>query len=188
MMLNNKVTDREGYKRMKRARKKDSRIKLPFIGDNGIFTALINQTMFSKTCEYAIRAVIFIASESYKDKRVGLKAIAEKISSPEAFTAKILQTLVKHNIIKSTKGPTGGFDVPKASMRSIYLSQIVSAIDGDSVFNRCALGLEECSEVQPCPLHSKFKPIRADLEVMLCGTNLEELALGLKSGNTFLKI
>ncbi|MET0760542.1 MAG: transcriptional regulator, partial [Flavobacterium sp.] len=48
--------------------------------------------MFSKTCEYGIRASIFIASQSYQNNRIGLKDIAKKIDSPEAFTAKILQT------------------------------------------------------------------------------------------------
>lgn len=144
--------------------------------------------MFSKTCEYAIRAVIFIASESYKDKRVGLKDIAVKIDSPEAFTAKILQILVKNDIINSSKGPTGGFDIPKSAMTTIYLSQIVSAIDGDSVFNGCALGLKECSEIQPCPVHNSFKSIREDLKLMLCSTSLAELASGIKSGSTHLRL
>ena len=64
--------------------------------------------MFSKTCEYGIRATIIIATESYQDNRVGLKEIAEKIDSPVAFTAKILQVLSRENIIHSVKG-VGGF-------------------------------------------------------------------------------
>ena len=51
--------------------------------------------MFSKTCEYAIRATIYIASESSAGKRCGIRDIARKIESPEPFTAKILQRLVK---------------------------------------------------------------------------------------------
>ena len=65
--------------------------------------------MFSKTCEYGIRATIFIASQSYQNKRVGLRDIAKKIDSPEAFTAKILQILAKTHIIHSIKGVGGGF-------------------------------------------------------------------------------
>ncbi|WP_430613522.1 RrF2 family transcriptional regulator [Flavobacterium sp. JP2137] len=144
--------------------------------------------MFSKTCEYAIRATIFIAAESYRDQRVGLQDIAIKIDSPEAFTAKILQTLVKHKVINSTKGPSGGFDIPKDLIAQIKLAQIVSAIDGDAVYNSCAIGLKQCSEVQPCPVHNKFKNIREELKKMLCTTTLEELALGIKSGSTYLKI
>jgi Rrf2 family iron-sulfur cluster assembly transcriptional regulator len=143
--------------------------------------------MFSKTCEYSIRATIFIASQSYQDKRVGLKDIAEKIDSPEAFTAKILQILSRNNVINSIKGVGGGFEIPKDTMSQIKLAQIVTAIDGDSVFTGCGLGLSLCSEDHPCPVHDKFKAIRTELAFMLENTNLEELALGIKSGDTFLR-
>ena len=143
--------------------------------------------MFSKTCEYGIRAAIFIASESYQNNRVGLRAIAEKIDSPEAFTAKILQILSKNNIIRSIKGVGGGFEIPKEKMSQIKLSQIVTALDGDRVFTGCGLGLNQCSEDHPCPVHDKFKSFRNELAFMLENTNLEELAIGIKSGDTFLR-
>lgn len=143
--------------------------------------------MFSKTCEYGIRATIFIASESYQNKRVGLKDIAKKIDSPEAFTAKILQILSKDNIINSIKGVGGGFEIPRESMKDIKLAQIVNALEGDRVFTGCGLGLTHCSEDHPCPMHEKFKSIRNELAFMLENTNLEELALGIKTGDTFLR-
>lgn len=143
--------------------------------------------MFSKTCEYGIRATIFIASESYQNKRVGLKDIAKKIDSPEAFTAKILQILSKDNIINSIKGVGGGFEIPRETMREIKLAQIVNALEGDRVFTGCGLGLAHCSEDHPCPMHEKFKSIRNELAFMLENTNLEELALGIKTGDTFLR-
>ena len=143
--------------------------------------------MFSKTCEYGIRATIFIASESYQNNRVGLKDIAKKIDSPEAFTAKILQILSKSNIINSIKGVGGGFEIPKEKMNGIKLAQIVTALEGDSVFTGCGLGLSHCSETHPCPVHEKFKSIRNELAFVLENTNLEELAMGIKSGDTFLR-
>lgn len=143
--------------------------------------------MFSKTCEYGIRAIIFIASESYKGKKVGLKDIAKKTDSPEAFMAKIMQILSKNNLVHSVKGVGGGFEIPKELMSKIKLAQIVTAIDGDAVFTRCGLGLSHCSEDHPCPVHDKFKHIKSELVVMLHDTSLEELALGIKTGDTFLR-
>ncbi|REG98592.1 RrF2 family transcriptional regulator [Flavobacterium aquicola] len=143
--------------------------------------------MFSKTCEYGIRATIFIASESYQNKRVGLKDIAKKIDSPEAFTAKILQILSKDNIINSIKGVGGGFEIPRELMKDIKLAQIVNALEGDRVFTGCGLGLAHCSDNHPCPMHEKFKSIRSELAFMLENTNLEELALGIKTSDTFLR-
>jgi len=144
--------------------------------------------MFSKACEYGIRAVIHIAVQSNEGNRASLKDIAKEIHSPEAFTAKILQQLAKNDIIDSIKGPNGGFEIEKKKMSKIKLSHIVLAIDGDSIFKGCGLGLKDCSELQPCPVHHKFKKIRGDLRNMMENTSLHEMSLGLKDGLTFLKL
>jgi len=143
--------------------------------------------MFSKTCEYAIRASIFIASQSYQNKRVTIKDIAEKINSPKSFTAKILQILAKNKIVHSIQGIGGGFEIPKDKLHKINLAQIVTAIDGNEVFTSCGLGINHCSEDRPCPLYKKFKNIRKELANMLKNTNLKQLALDIKTGDSFLK-
>lgn len=144
--------------------------------------------MFSKACEYGIKAAIFIATKSYEGKRVSPKEISAEIDSPQAFTAKILQALVKHNIINSVKGAYGGFEIEKTNISNVKLSQIVNAIDGDSIYSGCGLGWEKCDENHPCPVHDKFKGVRDELKHMLEETNLEELALNIKSGASFLKL
>ena len=142
--------------------------------------------MFSKACEYGIKAIIYIATQSMQDKRVKIGDIAENVDSPEAFTAKILGALVKHDIVQSLTGPYGGFQIDKGKIQSIKLSEIVFAIDGDSIYNGCGLGLSECNEIHPCPVHDKFVKIRADLKSFLHTTTIHELAAGLKSGKTLL--
>ncbi|MEZ4796488.1 MAG: Rrf2 family transcriptional regulator [Flavobacteriaceae bacterium] len=144
--------------------------------------------MFSKACEYGIKASIFIAINSYEGKRVSPKEISEEIDSPTAFTAKILQALVRDNIINSVKGAYGGFEIDKNKISTIKLSQIVNAIDGDKIYKGCGLGLHTCDEDHPCPVHDKFKIVRSELRNMLENTNLEQLALNIKSGSAFLKI
>jgi Rrf2 family transcriptional regulator, iron-sulfur cluster assembly transcription factor len=144
--------------------------------------------MFSKACEYAIRASIYICLESKNGSKVGLKDIAKNVDSPEAFTAKILQKLVKNKVVDSLKGPTGGFFIPEEKKGRIRLSQIVKAIDGDSVYNGCGLGLRECSEINPCPLHDKFRSVRNSLRDMLESTSLKELSEDLGSGHSLLRL
>lgn len=143
--------------------------------------------MFSKACEYGIRAAIFIAKSSLKGERVGIKEIAREIDSPEAFTAKILQTLTRESFINSTKGVGGGFEVPEDAMKNIMLSDLVTAIDGNSIFEGCGLGLPQCNEKHPCPIHHQFKQIRNDLKQMLTHTTLHDLALGINNGKAYLK-
>lgn len=144
--------------------------------------------MFSKACEYGIRASIFIAKNSQEGRRVSPKEISEEINSPQAFTAKILQALVKNTAIKSIQGAYGGFEIDKDAISSIKLSHIVEAIDGDNIYKGCGLGLDKCDEKHPCPVHYKFVAIRNGLKHMLENTDLEELALDFKTGVAFLKV
>lgn len=143
--------------------------------------------MFSKACEYGIRAAVYIALQSLEGRRVSVNEIAEKIDSPIAFTAKILQQLSRNNVIHSVKGPTGGFEIERTDMDTVKLNMIVTAIDGDQIYVGCGLGLKECDADKPCPLHDKFVDIRTDLRHMLESTSLYELATGLEVGLTYLK-
>lgn len=143
--------------------------------------------MFSKACEYGIRAAIHLARLSEKRERGSLKQVAKAIDSPVAFTAKVLQLLARDGIILSVQGPAGGYEIPKDSLSEIYLSDIVKAIDGDKIYNGCGLGLENCNERKPCPLHFQFKAIRDDLKEMLQTTSVQDLAKELHHGMAFLK-
>lgn len=143
--------------------------------------------MFSKTCQYGIKASVYIASQSALGNRVSLKDIAFSINSPEAFTAKILHQLTKQHILASLKGPTGGFIIEAGKAKEINLSSIVAALDGDSIYKGCALGLNECNALKPCPMHDKFVGIRENLRNMLENTTLYSLATQLEGGESFLK-
>lgn len=138
--------------------------------------------IFSKTCEYAIRAVFFIAHKTADGGRVGIKEIAVGIGSPEHFLAKILQDLSRRGVIQSAKGPNGGFYVDDVIL-NMPMAAIVEAVDGSDIFTGCALGLEYCSEENPCPIHSEFKAIRNQIQDLLKTTKIgefnEELSLGI---------
>lgn len=143
--------------------------------------------MFSKSCEYGIKALIYIANHSIKDTRVNIVDVADAIGSPTAFTGKILQRLVRGGILNSKKGPNGGFAIPKENISKITLKEIVTTIDGDSVYNGCGLGLAKCNDDKPCPLHKEFSPVRVKLTIMLEQTTLEDLAIQLDDDHIFLK-
>ncbi len=143
--------------------------------------------MFSKACEYGIRAAIYIAKKSLTEQKVSLKDVAQAINSPEAYTSKILQKLAKNGIINSDKGPTGGFSMDKEELNKVKLSTIVFILDGDNIYKGCGLGLEKCNEKMPCPVHNQFITVRESLKIMLETTTIISLALGLKDGLTFLK-
>ena len=133
-----------------------------------------------------MRAVFFIAHKTADGGRVGIKEIATGIDSPEHFLAKILQDLSRRGVIQSVKGPNGGFYTDKTVLQR-PVSDIVEAVDGNGIFIGCALGLKQCSEVNPCPLHHEFKAIRSQLHHLLTSTTIGEFNTDLISGVTALK-
>ncbi|GAB1405964.1 MAG: Rrf2 family transcriptional regulator [Lentimicrobiaceae bacterium] len=143
--------------------------------------------MFSKACEYAIRATLFIARQSIDGHRAILSDISVGIESPLSFTSKILQQLVKAGIISSAKGKSGGFYLTSSQMREGMVSDIVALIDGDKLYTQCGLGLKECSSVQPCPAHERLAGIRNELKQVLETTSIHSLAVGIGEYGTFLK-
>ena len=142
--------------------------------------------MFSKTCEYAIRALIFIAQKSKDGSRVGIKDISAGIDSPEYFIAKILQDLSRKGFVQSAKGPNGGFYMEGKNLQQ-SVADIVREIDGDKLFSGCGLGLKECSEDHPCPIHNDFKYIRQEIKDMLENSKIEMFVKNLDLELTFLK-
>ncbi len=142
--------------------------------------------MFSKTCEYGIRASIYICATGSQDYKIGIAEISENIEAPSHFTAKILQTLVHTDILSSQKGVNGGFFMTKPQ-KNRQLIEVVRAIDGDKLFSGCGLGLKYCSDDEPCPLHDKYKIIRSNLEKMMERTTIDEMAKILKKGRKFIR-
>jgi len=130
--------------------------------------------MFSKRCEYGIRALTAIAEAGKEGRKVGIKEICKLANTPESFTAKILQTLVRRDILNSLKGPNGGFYLAR-NPQDIYIYDIVEAIDGDRIFKKCGLGLSKCNAKRPCPLHDKFEVVRNEMYKMCKENTLKEL-------------
>lgn len=143
--------------------------------------------MFSKACEYAIRATLYISIKSVEGSRLGIKEIAKEIDSPEPFTAKILQTLSREGIISSIKGPNGGFYL-EPNAKPIPLNAIVKAIDGEDVLHTCTLGLRECSDKFPCPIHHEVKKYKEHVRKTMKEKTVQDLTRELSKGKTFLKI
>jgi Rrf2 family protein len=118
--------------------------------------------MLSNTSKYAVRAVIYLALNSEQNKKIGIKQISKDLGIPTPFLGKILQTLAKHKILSSTKGPHGGFGMNKKAS-DISLIDIVDIIDGRDLFTRCLVRLDDCNSNAPCSMHSKYAEIRMDL-------------------------
>jgi Rrf2 family transcriptional regulator, iron-sulfur cluster assembly transcription factor len=134
--------------------------------------------LFSRQCEYALQAVLFMALKP-EGERTSIKELTEKIQIPYHFLAKILQDLTHKGLLKSQKGPTGGFALAK-SAKEIALFDIIDAIDGSGFTQNCILGFPECGGKTPCAVHEKWGPMREELRSILVSKNVAQMAKEMK--------
>lgn len=138
--------------------------------------------MLSQKCKYAIRTILYLAAEGKQNEKKGIKELSEAMKIPMPYLGKILQELVPKKIISSTKGPNGGFFLTDKNLQSPAIN-IIEAIDGLTIFNDCGLGLETCSEENPCPIHNDFKIARDHLKNTFLEKSIRELANDINANN-----
>ncbi len=131
--------------------------------------------MFKKETEYALRSLIYIQIQNFSSKRPGIKEISTEINTPQAFTAKILQKLVKSGFIESIKGKNGGFFFDPNNDETT-LKDIIYSIEGSDIYSRCGLGLSTCDETCSCPIHESFSEIRKATEKLISEETIQNLA------------
>jgi Rrf2 family transcriptional regulator, iron-sulfur cluster assembly transcription factor len=127
--------------------------------------------IFSKKCEYGLQAILYLAAH-LESAVIPVDRIADKLNIPKEFVSKILQSLTESKIVSSKKGKAGGFSLAK-DPKTIKLIDIISAIDGLSVFDSCILGFPNCNVDKPCPLHDKWGELRTKAYQMLSDENLD---------------
>lgn len=130
--------------------------------------------LLSKSCVYGIRASLYMATLKDRDF-LSIREISDKLNISFHFLTKILQQLTSAELMESFRGPNGGIRLSKQP-DEIKLIEVVSAIDGMSLFTECALGLPGCGIQRPCPLHDKWADTRDQIYNMLANTTLTELA------------
>jgi Rrf2 family protein len=142
--------------------------------------------MLSTSCKYALRAAVYLMSHAGKMRKAGVREIAEEIEANEHTTGKILQLMVREELIASAKGPSGGFYIDPAAP-PVYLIDIIKVVDGTEMFFECGLGLKKCSEKQPCPIHFAFKAAREKLYKEFSTVTIQHLAKDIERGRAYLR-
>ena len=107
------------------------------------------------------------------------------MSVPHHFLAKVMQDLVRHGILDSIKGPSGGFYANERTNKTPII-EILKITDGSLVFDQCALGIKRCNAANPCPLHNDFSQCRNGMLQSLSLKTIAVLAEGVEDGLSFL--
>lgn len=140
---------------------------------------------FSKPTEYAIRAMVYLSVYASEEKKLGLKQMAQDLEFPEHYLGKVLQDLTKKHLIRSAKGPHGGFYMEEKDL-DISLLAIIDALEGLQFFNTCGLGLHECNEERPCPIHKDYQIVRGNFFKILSEKTIRQMREDLKNEVAFM--
>ncbi|MDI6767125.1 MAG: Rrf2 family transcriptional regulator [Bacteroidota bacterium] len=134
--------------------------------------------LFSRQCEYALQAIFYLALKPHGEL-TSIRDITDKLEIPYHFVAKILQDLTRKKLLRSHKGPSGGFSLGK-SAKDITIFQIVEAIDGDGFLKNCLFGFPKCDSDNPCSVHEQWEKIREDINKMLTSKSIYEMTNSMK--------
>jgi Rrf2 family protein len=137
--------------------------------------------ILSKSCIYGVQAAIYVASLP-SNEYVSIQEIAGKLNISFHFLTKVLQILTQNGLMVSYRGPNGGIALAKPAS-TISLSDIIEAIDGNTIFTECLLGLPGCGHADPCPAHEQWTAMRGKLNALCKKTSLDSLAKKAKELN-----
>jgi Rrf2 family protein len=118
--------------------------------------------------------MIYLASIS-PESVVPFREIARQMLVPEDFLAKILKTLVDHGLVRSTRGPHGGYALARPAADVSFL-EVIEAVEGPIALNVC-LDDEGCSKSSACTMASVWKRGQEQMLEVYRAAKLADLAL-----------
>lgn len=107
--------------------------------------------MLPKTAEYALRTVVCLARDPELVESADRLAVQTKV--PRRYLHKVLQDLVKADLVRSRSGPGGGYALA-SSADKITILDVINAVAPLERIKHCPLGLT--SHTSLCPLHKEL--------------------------------
>jgi Rrf2 family transcriptional regulator, iron-sulfur cluster assembly transcription factor len=123
--------------------------------------------------EYAIRGIVYLAAQP-AGTRCLVGEIATAVAVPKTFLAKILQDFVKVGLVVSIRGSGGGFTLARPA-EAISLREVVEAVEGPIMPNRCLLRVGTCDQDLTCRVHPVWQRVRKEVVAILESVTIAEL-------------
>lgn len=116
--------------------------------------------LYSKTCEYAIRALAYIASKEDALTYTSTVEVKKATGIPGPYLSKVFGVLVRKTILKAKQGPGGGFSFAR-DPKEISLLNVIESIETTELVERqCIMGLSECNAKHACPMHDEWGELK----------------------------
>lgn len=127
----------------------------------------------SKTSDYAIRILTFMASDP--DKMYTAANLIKTLSVSDKYLRRIMTEMTKGGLIQSIQGREGGYRFSKKP-ENIYLNNVVDLFEGMDQYRGCILGFCDCNDANPCALHHLWGGIRKDFVDLFTNKTILEIA------------
>jgi len=127
----------------------------------------------SNTSEYSIRILSFMAKKP--EQKYSAVNLVDKLKISDKYLRKLMLYLTKTGFVYSKQGRVGGYYLAKPT-DSVFISDIIDAVEGLDKYMGCVMGFDECSDENPCALHNKWADIRNEIFNMFKITSLAEMA------------
>jgi len=127
---------------------------------------------FSKTTEYALRILSFMAADETKLHTAN--DIFDNLKIPFRYLRKQLTILTRNGLLTSTQGKAGGYKISK-KLDEVSLLDIVEATGDDVISDHCFFGFDDCAFIQKCSMHDKWAEVRNNIYEVLSSTSLADL-------------
>ena len=130
--------------------------------------------ILSRATEYAIRLIFYLSDRQPLPQYVRIKDVAVDLNVSYFQLAKVANILITNEILKANTGPTGGIDLCDHA-NSLPLSVVLEIFGEKDIFDQCILGLPQCSDENPCPIHTVWGTTRRELRSTFFDKTLGEL-------------
>ncbi len=126
--------------------------------------------MLPKTAEYALRAVACLAGDC--EQAIAATPLATRTQIPRRYLHKVLQDLVKADLVQSCPGPGGGYLLSQDPGK-ISILDVVNAVAPLERIRHCPLGLP--SHTTLCPLHQELDKAYAATELAFSRVTIKQI-------------
>lgn len=129
---------------------------------------------YRRSSQLALQATLLLALEPGGGPR-RIRELAADLGVASTYLTKVLQNLTRVGLVRAYRGPGGGVQLAR-SAHKISPWDVLLAVEPVAEFTRCLLGVRQCSEATPCPVHSAWVPARDRIRQILQTKSLREFA------------
>ncbi len=138
--------------------------------------------LITRNTDYAMRALVYLCLR--RNKTTSVSELVKKIRIPRPFLRKLLQRLNKEGILKSSKGPSGGF-VLAVEPERIHLTDLIKIFQGSLKLNECLFKKEPCPQIKICPLNKEIEDIEKGVVSRLSSISVASLSSRFKRAGIY---